>query len=149
MIEFSTEPDEVHPASCAQALVEAFVAALRSRLAPERVTFTVDYASLVDTPHPASGSALRQHVVALAAALAAHVDERSAAVMQLSFSGVRTSGSVHLEATVEHAELLAEGLAAEVAAEGGALLQCEPHRAVIAFYPQMIAAERESISSHR
>lgn len=151
MIAFSTEPEGVQQdpvVSCARALVETFVAELRARVPAERVTFGVDYASLAHTPHPATVTALHMRIVALASVLAAHIHERSTASVHLAFSGVRTSGSIHLEVTLEHAELVPEGLAAEIAAQGGALLHCERRRAVIAFYPMMLESS-ESISSHR
>lgn len=152
MIAFSTEPEDLQRApaiSSKQALVAAFTDELRARLAHDRVVVTVDYASFADTPEGTPTGVLHQHATALAAAIATHLSERSSAVVQLSLSGMRTSGSIHLELALEHTELLIGGLAEAMSAHGGALLEYDRRHALVAFYPQLIAAADESISPHR
>ena len=140
MLQMSTErldplhrpPDGASP----EALIALVVSALgRGGIAPTQMTFAADYGSLAHTPEGAADSEFREQVTSIGAALADSIDLPCTASVYLAFSGVRTTGSLHCDVSIDGGSLAAGPLADAVARHGGAVLDRTQTSVRVALYP--------------
>lgn len=131
-----------------EALVELFVSALGSGgIAPSQLTVAADYGSLAHTPEGAADSEFRAQVTAIGAALADSIELSPTGSVHLEFSGVRTTGSVHCDVSLEGVSLTGGRLADAVARHGGALLDWDETNAKVALYPPSLPGRRRRSGS--
>jgi len=125
-------PDDASP----EALIGLIVSALGSGgTAPTQVSLAADYASLAHTPEGAADSEFREQVTAIGAALADSIELPPTASVHLAFSGVRTTGSLHCDVSIDGGSLAAGRLAEAVARHGGAVLDQNRTSVRVALYP--------------